>query len=177
MVKIKKENILISDNFNIFDYIDFDYTEEDILHFNNSKYILINNQYDLINYIKASINDYHSIKLKAIIWRIPSYIVHKIKESINKDFTNFSFVYDKDNIRHIFSRHIKNEKENIPLNYEELLLFPYILCFYDEIDIYEAKNILIARKWIKNRYQLIIEFSYKTKSIVLKTMYKIKKER
>ena len=59
MVKIKKENILISDNFNIFDYIDFDYTEEDILHFNNSKYILINNQYDLINYIKASINDYY----------------------------------------------------------------------------------------------------------------------
>lgn len=158
-------------------YLNNNYTEEELRHLNNSKSQLITSGEELSNYIYNAINNPDSVKLKAIIGRITDSTAMNLQNDTGIDFNGFSLAYDKDNIRHIIKRHIENPKDNLPLEYNDLLKFPYIMENYDEASLGENKNTLIVQKWIGDKYQLVAEYSMKSNNLVLKSLYKTKKER
>lgn len=166
----------IKDSESALKYLKNDYSDEEIGHLNNSKSTLITNEEDLKNYVYNAINNPESIKLKAIIGRITDSTANNLKKDTGIDFRNFSLAYDKNNIKHIIKKHITNSKENLPLEYNDLFNFPYIMENYDTAKIADNGK-LIVTKWIKDQYQLVAEYSMKSKNLVLNSLYKIKKER
>ena len=147
-------------------YLNNNYTEEELRHLNNSKSQLITSGEELSNYIYNAINNPDSVKLKAIIGRITDSTAMNLQNDTGIDFNGFSLAYDKDNIRHIIKRHIENPKDNLPLEYNDLLKFPYIMENYDEASLGENKNTLIVQKWIGDKYQLVAEYSMKSNNLI-----------
>lgn len=156
-------------------YLDNNYTEEELRHLNNSKSQVITNGEELKEYVYNAINNPENVKIKALIGRITTKTASSLKKDTGIDFSNFSLAYDKDNIRHIIKRHIDNSNENMPIEYSDLFKFPYIMENYDSVTVNKNNNTLVVQKWVSDKFQLVAEYSMKSKNLVLKSLYKIKK--
>lgn len=158
-------------------YLDNNYTEEELRHLNNSKSQVITNGEELKEYVYNAINNPENVKIKALVGRITTKTVSSLKKDTGIDFSNFSLAYDKDNIRHIIKRHIDNSNENMPIEYSDLFKFPYIMENYDNATVNKNNNTLVVQKWVSDKFQLVAEYSMKSKNLVLKSLYKIKKRK
>ena len=160
---------------NLYSYVDINYSDDEIVHLNNSKTKLIVSIEGLKEYFEEVLNNYESAIDRVVIGRIKDEVANKIINDIGVNLKNYSLTYNKSYLMHINKRHIINEKDNIPIKKEDLFLFSKIISQYDRISIENKK--IILEKWIFSCYRIVVECSIKSKSIVLNSIYKIKKER
>lgn len=160
--------------YDIYTNVKLDYTESDYIHINNTKNIIIESQDSLSNILTEIITANELEYENILIGRILDKNAEKIKKDIGIDLKNYSFVYNKSNIKHIYKEHIINNKKQIQLEVIDLLLFPYIFQNYDIIAVATNGKILVE-KWVDDNFRVIASFSIKRKNIVLNTIFKVKK--
>ena len=159
---------------NILDYVDINYTEKDKHDINVKNNLIVTTLNDINSHLNKMINNDIDAKENIMIGRIKNETAKRIKEDIGIDLKNYSLVYNKSDVKHIYILHILNIKGQIKLNKEDLLFFPYILNRYDTIYIAENGNIVLD-KTIYDNYRVALTFTKKKRNIVLKSMYITKK--
>ena len=174
--KIYKKRETYCDGFikNIFENVDINYSIRDEYEINVKNNIIATSKIKIEFYLDQMINNKEFDKDNIMIGRIKNTTAEKIEKDIGINLKNYSLAYNKSDIRHIYNGHIKNNKSQIPLSQNDLLLFPYILNTYDSI--YLANNgHIVVDKLILDKYRIVVSFTKKKKNITLKSMYITKK--
>ena len=161
---------------NLLEYVDINYTEKDKYEINVKNNLIVTTLEEINVHLNKMINNDISAKENIMIGRIKNETAKRIKADIGIDLNNYSLVYNKSDVKHIYKRHIHNNAKQIPLRKIDLLLFPCILNEYENIVIDKNENISLI-KWINDKFKIIIQITKKKKNITLKSMFIIKKRK
>ncbi len=153
-------------------YLDNNYTPIEVSNLNSGNRILAIDQNGFSKYIASVLNDYNSAKNKAYIGKLRETTTDKLFNDTGLNLKGFSLAIDKSHIRHIVQRHIENSKTNLPLEYSDILKYPYIVSEYDSVNI-KNENVLVFKKNIGSSFLVAAEFTIKGKTLSLKSLYKI----
>ena len=154
---------------NLLEYVDINYTEKDKYEINVKNNLIVATLEEINVHLNKMINNDIDAKENIMIGRIKNETAKRIKEDIGIDLNNYSLVYNKSDVKHIYKRHIHNNAKQIPIRKIDLLLFPCILNEYENIVIDKNENISLI-KWINDKFKIIIQITKKKKNITLKSM-------
>ncbi len=150
----------------------------------NEKRILNNNYNTTLNsfdevkqYIKDAING-KDISRYGLLGKISKNLSDKIFEYTNLNLKDYNLAFNKDNLKHIYKRHVENLANQIKINIDDIYLLPYLLENSNDITIEKMKNGDKYIKFITNfsdEYIIFTLSSNKNKRLTLKTIYIRKK--
>ena len=145
---------------------------------NNNYNIILESENDVNKYINDSINNVKNLSSNALIGKLSDDVSSKIFKDTGFDVKDYAFAFTKDNIKHIYNRHILNGANQIKINVDDIFKSISFIQDYDsiklDVDKFGVKR-LIATKNIGNTYLIAIMISSKNKRLSLNSLYCIKK--
>ena len=145
---------------------------------NNNYNVILENESDVNKYINDSINNVKELPLNGLIGKISKNTANRILEETGVDIEDYAISLSKDNLKHIYQRHVLNEASQIAITLEDVKSFLKIIEDYDSVKLEEdngGTKFLTFRKNVGNGFLVVTILSSKNKRMALKTIYSIKK--
>ena len=146
---------------------------------------ILNNNYnetiesfsELKQYVKDAI-DGKNITRYCLLGKINKNLSDRILKDINLDLSDFNLALNKDDLKHIYKRHIQNQANLIPIDFEDIYMFPYLIENSNNISLEKEKggeNHIRFNTKLGDEYLVVTLNSNKNQRLTLKTIYITKK--